>query len=108
MALSSVGMFGDGITHGAPISSAKASRRQPSIVTTSTSAPSWNCSLKSRASSPMVMPWRIGIGNWPTNDSKPGTSVSPSTATPPIGLGRSQTMTGTPWRAQARRQLASV
>ena len=47
--------------------------RQPSIVTTSTSAPSPKCSLKSRASSPMVRPWRIGIGNWPTNDSKPRT-----------------------------------
>ena len=66
------------------------------------------CSLKSRASSPIVMPWRIGIGNWPTNDSNPGTSASPSTSTPPIGLGRSQTTTGTPCRAQARRQLAIV
>ena len=35
-------------------------------------APMPKCSLKSRASSPIVMPWRIGIGNWPTNDSKPG------------------------------------
>ena len=41
-------------------------------ATTSSVAPMPKCSLKSRASSPMVIPWRIGIGNWPTNDSKPG------------------------------------
>ena len=35
------------------------------------------CSLKSRASSPIVMPCRIGIGNWPTNDSLPGTEHRP-------------------------------
>ena len=44
-------------------------------------------SLKSRASSPIVMPWRIGIGYSPTNDSKPCTSIGPSTASPPIGFG---------------------
>ena len=38
------------------------------------------CSLNSRAISPIVIPWRIGIGYRPTNDSKPGTSIGPSTA----------------------------
>ena len=57
-------------------------------------APMPKCSLNSRASSPIVMPWRIGIGNCPTNDSKPGSSIGPSTATPPIGFGRSQTIDG--------------
>ena len=45
------------------------SRRQPSIGTTSSSAPMPNCSLNRRASSPIVIPWRIGIGYRPTNDS---------------------------------------
>ena len=42
------------------------------------------------------------------NDSNPGTSIGPSTVTPSIGFGRSQTMTGSPCRAAARRQLAIV
>ena len=53
------------------------SRRQPSIVTTSRSAPMPKCSLNRRASSPIVMPWRIGIGYRPTNDSKPGDEHRP-------------------------------
>ncbi len=56
----------------------------------------------------MVRPWRIGIGNGPTNDSKPGASIGPSTASPPIGFGRSQTTTGRPYRRPARRQAAIV
>ena len=64
--------------------------------------------LKSTASSPIVMPCRIGMGNRPTNDSKPRSSIGPSTASPPMGFGRSHTTTGTPWRAAARRQLAIV
>ena len=63
------------------------SRRQPSIATTSRSAPMPKCSLNSRASSPIVMPCRIGIGYRPTNDSNPRTSIGPSTASPPIGFG---------------------
>ena len=51
-----------------------------------------NSSLNSRASSPMVMPCRIGIGNSPTNDSYPATSIGPSTAVPPMGFGRSHTI----------------
>jgi hypothetical protein len=88
-------MFGDGITHGSAVASAYMSRVHPSILTTSSAAPIAKCSLNSRASSPIVMPWRIGIGNWPTNDSNPGTSAAPSTSTPLIGFGLSHTMTGT-------------
>ena len=36
-----------------------------------------NSSLNSRASSPIVMPCRIGIGNWPTNDANAGRSDRP-------------------------------
>ena len=101
-------MFGDGRIHGTPVRSQYSSRFQPAIGTTSSSAPMPKPSLKSRASSAIVIPWRIGIGNWPTNDSNPGSSVGPSTSTPPIGFGLSQTMTGTPWRRAARRQFAMV
>ena len=47
----------------------------------------------------------------PTNDSKPGTSTVPSTCAPPIGFGRSQTMTFTPVparRLQAVRHRVDV
>jgi hypothetical protein len=101
-------MFGDGSTHGKPVSSANRSRRHPSILTISRSAPRENSSLNNRASSPIVMPCRIGIGKSPTKDSKPGTRIAPSTSTPPIGFGRSHTMTGILWRPHALRQLAIV
>ena len=67
-----------------------------------------NSMLKSCASSPIVMPWRIGIGYWPTKLSKPWTSIGPSTPAPPIGFGRSQTMAFTPCLRAAMRQLAIV
>ena len=89
----------------APVASKYISRRQPSIATTSRSAPMPKCSLNSRASSPIVMPWRIGIGYSPTNDSNPCTSIGPSTASPPIGLGRSQTMTLTPCSARGHQAV---
>ncbi len=101
-------MFGDGITHGRPVSSQYISRRQPPSGTTSRSAPMPNASLNSRASSPIVIPCRIGMGNIPTNDSNPGSSIGPSSARPPIGFGRSQTNTVTPCLAAARRQFAIV
>ena len=68
MAVSSVGMLGDGMTHGSDVSSWNIVRVQPSIVTTCRSAPIAKCSLNSLASSPTVIPWRIGIGYCPTND----------------------------------------
>ena len=68
--------------------------------------PKW--SLKSRASSPIVSPCRSGIGNCPTKDANAGSRTGPSTASPPIGLGRSHTTTGSPHRRAARRQLAIV
>jgi hypothetical protein len=108
IAESNVGMLGDGITKGMPVASKYIERVQPSISITCSGALIAKCSLKNRASSPIVMPCRIGIGNWPTNDSLPSTSIGPSTSSPPIGLGRSQTMTSMPCLAQARRQLAIV
>ena len=101
-------MFGDGSTNGMPVASKYMSRLQPSIATTSRSAPMPNASLKRRASSPIVMPCRIGSGYSPTNDSKPWTSIGPSTASPPIGFGRSHTITGMPCFFAATRQFAIV
>ena len=69
MALSSVGMLGDGITNGWPVASPYISRDQPSMSITASVALMAKCSLKNRANSPMVMPCRIGMGNWPTNES---------------------------------------
>ena len=83
IAVSSVGMFGDGITHGKPVSSKCIGRFQPSIATTVRSAPMPHASLKNRASSPMVMPWRTGTEPSPTNDSVSGATSPPSTSTPP-------------------------
>ena len=57
--------------------------------------------LKSVASSPTVIPWRAGMGYIPTNDVKRGSSSAPSTISPPMGLGRSSTTNGIPFRAAA-------
>ena len=96
------------MTQGAPASSWCIVRDQPSSGMIRRSAPMPNRSLNSLASSPIVMPWRRGIGNCPTKEVKSGSRTGPSTASPPIGLGRSHTTTGNPHRRAARRQLASV
>ena len=62
MAVSSVGMLGDGSTHGTSVSSQNIWRDQPLIGSTVRSAPSPKTSLNRRASSPMVNPCRIGMG----------------------------------------------
>ena len=59
-------MFGDGFTHSSPVSSNHWSRVQSFISTTVRSQPIFFSALNSFASSPIVMPWRIGIGNEPT------------------------------------------
>ena len=55
-------MFGDGLTHGSDVSSNHASRCQFFAAMTLTSAPILFSPLKRRASSPTVIPCRIGIG----------------------------------------------
>ena len=94
MAVSSVGMFGDGITHGSPVASKYMSRRQPSIGTTSRSAPMPNSVVEEprQLADRHAVPHRDRDTGRRTTRSR-GTSIGPSTATPPIGLGRSQTMT---------------
>ena len=42
------------------------------------------------------LPWVLPSPNIPTKDSNPGTRTMPSTCVPPIGLGRSQTITFRP------------
>ncbi len=77
-----------------------ASGRQPSIGMTrySSRRPRW--AMNQWPSSPIVMPWRMGMGPAPTKLSQPGCSVSPSTGRP-AGLGRSSTHTALPVRAAA-------
>ena len=108
MAVSSVGILGEGMTQGRSVASQYMPRDHPSMGTTSSAAPRPWGSLKRRAISPTVMPCRIGIGYCPTKDSYPVSSIGPSMAMPPIGLGRSQTITGSPFRAAAARQFATV
>jgi hypothetical protein len=55
-------MLGEGATQGSPVRSNAAPRSQPRSSTTRSRAPMPNASLNSRASSPIVMPWRTGIG----------------------------------------------
>ena len=43
------------------------------------------------ASSPTVIPWTYGIGNWLTKEIQRGSTEGPSTRTPPRGFGRSST-----------------
>jgi hypothetical protein len=54
-----------------------------------------------RAISPMVRPWRVGIGYRPTNERYAGSSVVPWTVAPSMGLGRSRTTTSLPSSAAA-------
>src|SRR2546423_2681373 len=108
VAVAGVGMLGDGRTQGPSVSSYQRSRDQPCIVTTSRSQPIPNCSLNIFANSAIVIPWRVGIGNCPTNDAKAGSSTFPENFAPVIGLGRSQTTTFFPSLLAARMQFAIV
>ena len=83
------------------MSSIHCARRQFVAFTTISSAPIPYFRLNSVASSPTVIPWRAGIGYIPTNDVNPGLISAPSTISPPIGLGRSSTTNGIPFRCAA-------
>jgi len=108
LALSSVGMFGEGKTQRASVSSNQSSRDQPDIVTHSSSLSIPNCSLNIRPSSQNVIPCLVAIGNCPTNDAQAGSRTTPATSVPPIGFGRSQAITFFPNFLAARMQLAKV
>ncbi len=89
-------MFGEGATHGSPVSSKCMPPCQPSISTTVRSAgvpaaSATNSALNSRASSPTVMPWRWAIGLSPTNVACSGCRTGPAASAPETGLGRSRT-----------------
>jgi hypothetical protein len=94
-------MFGEGSTQGSPVSSYAIARRQPFIGTTCRSTSRASSARNISASSPTVMPWRTASGCIPTNERYSGSSTLPSTASPPIGFGRSRTTTRLPSRAQA-------
>ena len=106
------GMFGDGRTHGNPVSRYVMSRVQPSIGITvrlhlrCSSLPFCPqfrpSSLMRMASSPTVSPYIYGIRNSLTKEKKPGSTMQPSILLPPNGLGLSRTITPIPFFAQAR------
>ena len=101
-------MFGEGGMKGSPVSSQAIDRVQPAQGTTVRSTPK-RCSAASiRASSPAVIPCRLGSGYIPTKLSKPGWTRFPSTTSPPRGLGRSSTTKRTPARPQASIARAMV
>src|SRR5947209_8331277 len=101
-------MLGDGNTQGESVSSSQNSLLQPSISITVRAHPTLKNSLNIWASSPIVIPCRVGIGNWPTNEANCDSSPLPSTCLPLIGLGRSQTITFFPALAAALMQFAMV
>ncbi len=110
-------MLGDGITQGSPVSANVIARRQPRAGTTVRSQssgwakrapPHGMPAATSRATSPIVNPWRTGTAPRPTNDAQPSCTVPPSMATPPSGFGRSRTMTATRARAAAPSASAIV
>src|SRR5437667_75553 len=83
------GVDDGGNAQGRRVSAKWRSRRQPCSGTTRRSQPI--PSLTRRAYSPEVRPWRAHTGQRPTNDSNPVWTTPPSTASPPMGLGRSST-----------------
>ncbi|MNC57777.1 hypothetical protein D3C75_1074590 [compost metagenome] len=76
-------------------------RFQPSSGITARSQPSPFMSLTIKASSPRVIPVRIGMDQAPTIDSYPSCSKPPSQLVPPSGAGRSSTSRLFPCSAQA-------
>src|SRR5436190_21555942 len=85
-------MFGEGFTHGRPVSSYQSSRRQFSRGITVRLTLILFSSLNSFANSPIVMPCRTGIWKYEMY-SFDGSDVGPSICQPLIGLGRLRTTT---------------
>jgi len=99
-------MLGDGGRHGSSVASQRVLRVRPFTGTTRTAAPSR--AAKSRASSPTVIPWRRGSRSVPTKERNAGSSIGPSTRSPPFGLGRSSTQNSIPARFAATSAFRSV
>ena len=70
-------MFGDGLTHGSPVSSNHCRRSQPSSGTTVSFTGILRSAAAMRANSPIVMPVRTGIGCGPVNDVRSASSSGP-------------------------------
>jgi hypothetical protein len=66
--VSTLGMLGEVMTQGSPVSAHDMSRFQPIISTTVSFAPIFSVSFTMRAISPIVMPWRLGIDTRPTKE----------------------------------------
>ena len=110
--VSAVGMSGEVLTQGRWVSAHSMSRVRPSTGMTCSShfscpASGMKCPFTSCASSPMVRPWRSGMGYKPMNVANSGFSTGPC-ALPPSGFGRSMTTTGTLTLAHSCMTYASV
>jgi hypothetical protein len=78
IAVAGVGMLGEGITHGIPVSQYNELRLQPFIQTTFRSQFPWYFSLIHNAISPMVILWHIGSDAPPTKVKYSSLSTGPS------------------------------
>jgi hypothetical protein len=109
-ALAHDGIAGDVGTHGTPVAGHARVGSHPAHGTTVSDTAGTASRCHSRASSPSVRLWRTGMDDSPTNDRQSSSSSGPSAAasTPPSGLGRSSTTTGTPDSAQACSRCHSV
>ena len=92
-------MFGDGLTHGSPVSSCHRARAQPASGTTVSDTGIFRSAATRRANSPIVSPVRTGTVWGAVNDWRSGSISGPSTTRPVIGFGRSRTTTGIARRA---------
>ena len=99
-------MLGEGARQGNPVSSQRVARLSSFTGTTCTDTPSR--AAKSRASSPTVIPWSRGSRSVPTKDWNSGSSIGPSTRSPPFGLGRSSTQNSRPAREAATSEFRRV
>src|SRR5207302_1118158 len=91
-------MFGEGFTHGSPVSSYQSRRSQPASGITRSDTGILRSAATIRPNSPMVSPSRTGIVWGPVKDWRSGSISGPSTTLPVIGFGRSSTTRGIPAR----------
>lgn len=110
IAVCSVGMFGEGITHGPARSAGAPSQPAVSMTVSSgvvpVSAGTWSAANQ-RASSPSVSPCCRGTLTRPTKLEKALSRPGPATVRP-SGFGRSSTVTGSPMRAAEHSRSKSV
>ena len=101
--LSKRGMAGEVGTHWIPVAGHARVASHPSQAITSNGTDGACSDCHTRANSPNDRLWRTGMSSSPMNDWQEASRMGPSAAasTPPNGLGRSSTTSGTAASAQA-------